>query len=145
MAKRDILSRRKIFRQINSLVKPLLSRNFCQNRVRENRNFHSAVSVNFRYLHIVAFWGFYNHLKKFREINSQHDWIRFISYLDNKRFDFMKVMVLYNYENEYAIFRKNFVKLNCIGLICFHEIFLKREFYRFPHCVLESCSATVWN
>ena len=39
--KREILSHRKIFREINSLVisvlvKPLLSRNFCQNSVRGN-------------------------------------------------------------------------------------------------------------
>ena len=40
----------KIFREINSLVtclvKPLLSRNFCQKSVRENfPNFHSVVCV----------------------------------------------------------------------------------------------------
>ena len=33
----------KIFREINSLVKPLVSRNFCQKSVRENfRNFHKC-------------------------------------------------------------------------------------------------------
>ena len=42
----------KIFRQINSLVtylvKPLLSRNFCQNRVRVNfRNFHIVTQLHF--------------------------------------------------------------------------------------------------
>ena len=48
--KREILSHQKIFRQINSLVtylvKPLLSRNFCQKCVRENsRNFHTVRSI----------------------------------------------------------------------------------------------------
>ena len=47
MEKREILSHQKIFRQINSLVtylvKPLISRNFRQNRVTENsRNFHTV-------------------------------------------------------------------------------------------------------
>ena len=47
--KRDILSHQWKFRQINSLVtylvKPLLSRNFCQKCVRENsRNFHTVPS-----------------------------------------------------------------------------------------------------
>ena len=46
----------KIFRQINSLVKPLLSRNFCQKCVRENsRNFHTVqctfVEVTESYCH----------------------------------------------------------------------------------------------
>ena len=44
--KQEILSHQKKFRQINSLVtlvKPLLSRNFCQKCVRENfRNFHTV-------------------------------------------------------------------------------------------------------
>ena len=46
--KREILSHLKIFREINSLVtylvKPMLSRNFYQKRVRENnRNFHNVM------------------------------------------------------------------------------------------------------
>ena len=49
MEKQEILSHQKIFRQINSiiihLVKPLLSRKFCQKCVRENsRNVHTVVT-----------------------------------------------------------------------------------------------------
>ena len=59
--KREILSHKKKIRQINSLVtylvKPLLSRNFCQKIVRVNsRNFHT-----------VALRTFF--LQNFREIN----------------------------------------------------------------------------
>ena len=42
--KREILSHRKIFREINALVtsKLLISRNFCQKSMRENfHNFHT--------------------------------------------------------------------------------------------------------
>ena len=51
--KREILTK-EIFRQINSLViylvKPLLSRNFCQKCVRENsRNFHTVRAVQSEY------------------------------------------------------------------------------------------------
>ena len=61
------------FRQINSLViylvKPLLSRNFCQKYVRENfRNFHAHCAL-------VIFW------QKFRE----SDWDSF-TFTENKRF-----------------------------------------------------------
>ena len=58
--KREILSHRKIFRQINSLVtylvKPLFSRNFCQKCVRENfRNFHTVCgAVIFLFLRSTA-------------------------------------------------------------------------------------------
>ena len=53
----------KIFCQIKSLVKMLLSRNFCQKYVRENfRNFHT-VSVKLRNFSLTHFW------QKFREFN----------------------------------------------------------------------------
>ena len=55
---------RKIFRQINSLVKPLLSRNFRQKCERENsRIFHTVHSVEFtKFL-------YHSFLKNFRENN----------------------------------------------------------------------------
>ena len=61
----EILSHRKKFREINSLVihlvRPLLSRNFCQKSVRENfRNFHT---VQCEKREILSHW------KKLRQIN----------------------------------------------------------------------------
>ena len=47
---KNLVSAEKIFRQIDSLVETLFSRNFCQKYVRENfRNFHTvrSVKVNF--------------------------------------------------------------------------------------------------
>ena len=60
----------KIFREINSLVtylvKPLVSRNFCQKSVRENfRNFHIVLSHN---------------MKKFRVINSLQEKVDFTNF-----------------------------------------------------------------
>ena len=66
--KREILSHWKKIRQINylviSLVKPLLSRNFCERIVRENlRNFNtvSSSSVNFHCAHaeVIIWWDFW--------------------------------------------------------------------------------------
>ena len=51
---------KEIFRQINSLVKPLLSRNFCQKCVRE-------IFCNFHTVEIYPTW------KNFREINLQYN------------------------------------------------------------------------
>ena len=42
--KREILSHEKMFRQINSLVKPLLSRNFCKKSVRKQYSHANFVS-----------------------------------------------------------------------------------------------------
>ena len=58
--KREILSHWRKFRQINSLVKPLLSRNFCQKCVRE-------IFCNFHTVEIYPTW------KNFREINLQYN------------------------------------------------------------------------
>ena len=58
MEKREIFSNQKIFRQNSSLVKPLLSRNFCQKCARLNcSNFHIVTQC----LHnvCIAFLGNY--------------------------------------------------------------------------------------
>ena len=71
--KREILSHRKKFRQINSLVtylvKLLLSQNFCQKCMRENsRNFHTVSSMLIVWkLQKFSLTHFY---QKFRESNS---------------------------------------------------------------------------
>ena len=58
---------KKIFRQINSLVKMLLSRNFCQKHVRQNcSNFHTAgwsEERNLLQFSVTHFW------QKFHENN----------------------------------------------------------------------------
>ena len=148
--KREILSHRKKIREMNSLVislvKTLLSRNFCKKSVRENfRNFHTV------YHTLWKLQKFALTKKIFRQINYLvislgktllsrnfcQKWVR-VNFSNTLCITTWK---LFREIHSHTFFDKNFVKATFLLKSWFHEIFVRLErmsrFFLPSHCVCE--------
>ena len=115
---------RKIFRQINSLVtslvKPLLSRNFCQKRVREKfRNFHSVMHT------LWKLQKFSLTEKKFRQIN--YLVISLVKPLLSRNLCQKSVRV--NFCNFYTVMAMNF---SLFFTLIVHSVEITKTFSHYP-------------